>query len=49
MTELKQERRLVTEIPGPKSLELFERRNKVVARGISTTPTSSSTSAPASR
>jgi 4-aminobutyrate aminotransferase/(S)-3-amino-2-methylpropionate transaminase len=37
MTELKQERRLVTEIPGPKSLELFERRNKVVARGISTT------------
>ena len=35
MTELKQERRLVTEIPGPKSLELFERRNKVVARGIS--------------
>src|SRR5256714_6926688 len=37
MTELKQERRLVTEIPGPKSRELFERRNKVVARGISTT------------
>ena len=37
MNELKQERRLVTEIPGPKSLDLFERRNKVVARGISTT------------
>ncbi|MFL6113879.1 MAG: 4-aminobutyrate--2-oxoglutarate transaminase [Catenulispora sp.] len=37
MTELKQERRLVTEIPGPKSRELFERRNRVVARGVSTT------------
>ena len=37
MTELKQERRLVTEIPGPMSRELFERRNKSVARGVSTT------------
>src|SRR5260221_6636721 len=37
MTELTQERRLVTEIPGPKSRELFERRSKVVARGVSTT------------
>ena len=37
MTELTQERRLVTEIPGPKSRALFERRNKVVARGVSTT------------
>jgi 4-aminobutyrate aminotransferase/(S)-3-amino-2-methylpropionate transaminase len=37
MTKLKQERRLVTEIPGPNSRELFERRNKVVARGVSTT------------
>ena len=32
-----QELRLVTEIPGPKSRELFERRNAVVARGVSTT------------
>src|SRR5512139_677113 len=37
MNELKQERRLVTEVPGPKSRELFDRRNKVVARGVSTT------------
>jgi 4-aminobutyrate aminotransferase/(S)-3-amino-2-methylpropionate transaminase len=37
MNELKQERRLVTEVPGPKSRELFERRAKVVARGVSTT------------
>jgi 4-aminobutyrate aminotransferase / (S)-3-amino-2-methylpropionate transaminase / 5-aminovalerate transaminase len=34
---LPQERRLVTEIPGPKSRELFERRNATVARGVSTT------------
>jgi 4-aminobutyrate aminotransferase/(S)-3-amino-2-methylpropionate transaminase len=34
---LPQERRLVTEIPGPLSRELFERRNKVVANGVSTT------------
>ncbi|HEV2640375.1 MAG TPA: 4-aminobutyrate--2-oxoglutarate transaminase [Actinocrinis sp.] len=32
-----QERRLVTEIPGPKSRELFERRNATVAVGVSTT------------
>jgi 4-aminobutyrate aminotransferase / (S)-3-amino-2-methylpropionate transaminase / 5-aminovalerate transaminase len=32
-----QELRLVTEIPGPKSRELFARRNAVVAQGISTT------------
>jgi 4-aminobutyrate aminotransferase / (S)-3-amino-2-methylpropionate transaminase / 5-aminovalerate transaminase len=32
-----QERLLVTEIPGPKSRELFARRNKTVAVGISTT------------
>lgn len=34
---LPQERRLVTEIPGPVSRELFERRNAVVANGVSTT------------
>ncbi|MGA4543862.1 4-aminobutyrate--2-oxoglutarate transaminase [Uniformispora flossi] len=34
---LPQERRLVTAIPGPKSIELMERRNKAVARGVSTT------------
>src|SRR5260370_22857213 len=34
---LPQERRLVTEIPGPLSRELFERRNAVVANGVSTT------------
>lgn len=34
---LPQERRLVTAIPGPKSVELMERRNKAVARGVSTT------------
>jgi 4-aminobutyrate aminotransferase / (S)-3-amino-2-methylpropionate transaminase / 5-aminovalerate transaminase len=32
-----QERRLVTQIPGPVSQELFARRNAVVARGIGTT------------
>jgi len=34
---LPQERRLVTAIPGPRSTELFARRNAVVARGVSTT------------
>jgi 4-aminobutyrate aminotransferase / (S)-3-amino-2-methylpropionate transaminase / 5-aminovalerate transaminase len=34
---LPQERRLVTEIPGPKSRELFARRGASVAAGISTT------------
>src|ERR1700734_1719921 len=32
-----QERLLVTEIPGPKSRELFARRNETVAVGVSTT------------
>src|SRR5690348_6906730 len=32
-----QERRLVTEIPGPRSRELFARRNETVALGVSTT------------
>ena len=35
--ELPQRRTLVTEIPGPASLALMERRNSTVARGISTT------------
>jgi 4-aminobutyrate aminotransferase / (S)-3-amino-2-methylpropionate transaminase / 5-aminovalerate transaminase len=34
---LPQERRLVTAIPGPKSLELFARRSTAVARGLRTT------------
>ena len=34
---LPQERRLLTAIPGPKSRELFERRNQAVARGLGTT------------
>ncbi|HZP51209.1 4-aminobutyrate--2-oxoglutarate transaminase [Actinocrinis sp.] len=34
---LPQERRLVTEIPGPRSRELFARRNETVALGVSTT------------
>ncbi len=34
---LPQERRLVTAVPGPRSTELFARRNAVVARGIGTT------------
>ena len=34
---LPQERRVVTSIPGPKSQELFERRNAAVARGLGTT------------
>ncbi|MCW2857632.1 MAG: 4-aminobutyrate aminotransferase apoenzyme [Marmoricola sp.] len=33
--DLPQERRLVTEIPGPRSRELQERRNAVVASGVS--------------
>jgi 4-aminobutyrate aminotransferase / (S)-3-amino-2-methylpropionate transaminase / 5-aminovalerate transaminase len=33
---LPQERRLVTDIPGPQSLDLFARRNDAVARGVST-------------
>jgi 4-aminobutyrate aminotransferase / (S)-3-amino-2-methylpropionate transaminase / 5-aminovalerate transaminase len=35
--ELPQRRNLVTEIPGPASRALMERRNGVVARGVSTT------------
>ena len=35
-TDLPQERRLVTELPGPKSRELFARRNSVVSAGVST-------------
>ena len=35
--ELPQRRNLVTEIPGPASRALMERRNSTVARGISTT------------
>ncbi len=34
---LPQERRVVTEIPGPRSRELFDRRNAAVARGLGTT------------
>jgi len=34
---LPQERRLVTEIPGPRSRELFERRGQACARGLGTT------------
>src|SRR5665213_4185349 len=33
---LPQVRRLVTDIPGPRSLELFARRTQAVARGVST-------------
>ncbi|HEY6931829.1 MAG TPA: 4-aminobutyrate--2-oxoglutarate transaminase [Marmoricola sp.] len=36
-TTLPQERRLVTEIPGPASRERFARRNDLVAAGVSTT------------
>jgi len=36
-TELPQERRLVTAIPGPGSLERFARREQLVAAGVSTT------------
>ncbi len=35
--ELPQVRRLVTAIPGPRSLEMFARREAAVARGVSTT------------
>ena len=35
--ELPQRRNLVTEIPGPASRALMERRNSAVARGVSTT------------
>ena len=31
-----QERKIVTEVPGPKSVALHERRNKVVSTGIGT-------------
>src|SRR4051794_21513872 len=34
---LPQERRLVTEIPGPRSRELHERKTAAVARGVGTT------------
>jgi 4-aminobutyrate aminotransferase / (S)-3-amino-2-methylpropionate transaminase / 5-aminovalerate transaminase len=34
---LPQERRIVTTIPGPRSTELFARRNEAVARGLGTT------------
>src|SRR3954454_2005012 len=34
---LPQQRRLVTEIPGPRSQEKFERRQRLVARGVGTT------------
>jgi 4-aminobutyrate aminotransferase / (S)-3-amino-2-methylpropionate transaminase / 5-aminovalerate transaminase len=34
---LPQERRVVTAIPGPRSQELFERRNRAVSRGLGTT------------
>jgi 4-aminobutyrate aminotransferase / (S)-3-amino-2-methylpropionate transaminase / 5-aminovalerate transaminase len=37
LPELPQERRLVTEVPGPRSRALFERRGAAVARGIATT------------
>ncbi|HEU5045386.1 MAG TPA: 4-aminobutyrate--2-oxoglutarate transaminase [Nocardioidaceae bacterium] len=35
--DLPQERRLVTEIPGPESVRRFERRSRHVANGVSTT------------
>src|SRR5271169_4650370 len=35
--QLPQERRLVTAVPGPRSLELTARRNATVARGIAST------------
>ncbi len=37
LSDLPQERRLVTEIPGPRSLELMARRTAAVARGVGTT------------
>src|SRR4051794_29089580 len=36
MGEIPQQRRLVTEIPGPRSLELFARRQTAVPAGVST-------------
>jgi 4-aminobutyrate aminotransferase/(S)-3-amino-2-methylpropionate transaminase len=36
LSDLVQERRIVTELPGPKSRELFARRNTVVSAGVST-------------
>ena len=35
--EVPQERRLVTEVPGPKSRSLMERRNAAVSAGLGTT------------
>jgi 4-aminobutyrate aminotransferase / (S)-3-amino-2-methylpropionate transaminase / 5-aminovalerate transaminase len=35
--DLPQERRLVTEVPGPRSREKFERRGRYVAQGVGTT------------
>jgi 4-aminobutyrate aminotransferase/(S)-3-amino-2-methylpropionate transaminase len=35
-TDLVQERRIVTELPGPRSRELFERRRSVVSDGVGT-------------
>ena len=37
LPELPQERRLVTEVPGPRSRELMARRTAAVARGVGTT------------
>ena len=37
LPELPQERRLVTEVPGPRSRERMERRGAAVARGVGTT------------
>src|SRR6476619_611069 len=37
MQDLVQERRLVTELPGPRSKELFARRQAAVSNGVSTT------------
>jgi 4-aminobutyrate aminotransferase/(S)-3-amino-2-methylpropionate transaminase len=37
MSSIPQQRRLVTEIPGPRSLELAQRKSAAVARGIGTT------------
>ncbi|HSH32867.1 MAG TPA: 4-aminobutyrate--2-oxoglutarate transaminase, partial [Actinomycetota bacterium] len=34
MMDIPQERKLVTEIPGPKSREWFARREQAVARGV---------------
>ena len=36
-TELSQERRIVTELPGPRSRELFAERNAAVSAGVGTT------------